>query len=59
MTEKFQDIYNEEFISNMERSLPLGLGDVNDIAQVVKYLISEESKYITGNIVNLDGGGSL
>ena len=43
----------------MERSLPLGLGDVNDIAQVVKYLISEESKYITGNIMNLDGGGSL
>ena len=59
MTENFQNIYNKGFISNMEKSLPLGLGDVNDIAQVAKYLISIESKYITGNIMNLDGGGSL
>jgi 3-oxoacyl-[acyl-carrier protein] reductase len=59
MTEKFQDIYNEDFIRNMEKSLPLGLGDVEDIAQLARYLLSEESKYITGNILKLDGGGSL
>ena len=31
-------------------------GDVQDVANVVKFLCSEESAYITGQVINVDGG---
>ena len=32
---------------------PLG---VEEIAKTVRYLVSDESKYVTGQIINVDGG---
>jgi NAD(P)-dependent dehydrogenase (short-subunit alcohol dehydrogenase family) len=37
---------------------PLGIGSANDIANMVRYLISDDASYITGTIVNVDGGAS-
>ena len=31
-------------------------GDLNDISSLVLYLASNESKYINGQIIRLDGG---
>ena len=34
----------------------LGLGEVNDVANVILFLLSEKSKFITGSSVPVDGG---
>ncbi len=37
--------------------IPLGkLGEAKDVAKMVKFLASEESSYITGQVINVDGG---
>lgn len=45
---------NKEFIKN---NVPLKrLGSAQDVANVVSFLISDESNYITGQVINVDGG---
>lgn len=38
---------------------PLGLGSCGDVAFVVQFLLSEESKWITGQNIIIDGGYSI
>ena len=40
--------------------LPLGdVGQPYDVAALVKFLLSHESRWITGQCINVDGGHSL
>ena len=32
------------------------MGQAQDVANVVKFLASEESSYITGQVIHVDGG---
>jgi len=59
MTEKFSHIYNDVFIEKLEKEYPLGLASVDDVANLAEFLISEKAKYITGDIIKVDGGGVL
>ncbi len=53
MTEKLGD----ELVESYSKSIPLGsLGTSEDVANAVFFLCSEESKYITGQTINVDGG---
>ena len=53
MTEVLKDEVKEEISKN----IPLKrLGSVEDVANVVKFLASEDSSYITGQVINVDGG---
>ncbi|HYE80534.1 MAG TPA: 3-oxoacyl-[acyl-carrier-protein] reductase [Clostridia bacterium] len=53
MTSKLPDKVKEEFISG----IPLmRAGKPEDIAKVVLFLASEYSDYITGQVINIDGG---
>ncbi len=46
-----------ETYGKIEESIPLGLiGDPSDVAQAVLFLASEESAYITGTELIVDGG---
>ncbi len=48
---------NEEFKKFVESSTPLGhVGEVDDIADAAIYLASDESKYVTGEVIYVDGG---
>jgi 3-oxoacyl-[acyl-carrier protein] reductase len=39
------------------REIPLGvLGQVEDVAAAVAYLASEEARYVTGQILHVNGG---
>ena len=48
---------NDEFKNLIEGSTPLGhVGEVEDIANAAIYLASDESKYVTGEVLYVDGG---
>ncbi len=49
----------DDFLSKIEHRYPLGLGNTEDIANVVEFLLSDKSKWITGSNIILDGGLSI
>ncbi len=51
---------NEEILNNMKKNIPLNkLGNSEDVANLVCYLSSELSSYITGQTINIDGGMTI
>jgi len=53
MTRKLSDNAKQEFL----RQIPLGYAGLpKDVADAVAFLASEEARYITGHVLNVDGG---
>ena len=53
MTQQLQDDWRQE----LKKRIPLGyLGTPRDVAEAVAFLASEEARYITGHVLNVDGG---
>lgn len=53
MTEKLSDKIKEKLMEQ----IPIGrLGSVDDVAKTALFLASDDSNYITGTVINLDGG---
>lgn len=51
------DVLKEEVKENIKKQIPLNrIGKAEEVANVVKFLASEESSYITGQVINIDGG---
>lgn len=54
------DAIPEKVMEIMVKQIPLGrIGQAEDIANLVKFLVSEESQYITGQIIACNGGWYL
>jgi len=54
-----RDIKVEELAQNYSESIPLGReGKLHEIADLVTYLLSDRSSYITGTVINISGGKS-
>jgi 3-oxoacyl-[acyl-carrier protein] reductase len=50
-------VLSEEIRQNILKNVPLGkLGEPEDVAGAVAYLASAEAKYITGQVLTVDGG---
>ncbi len=50
----------EKYKGEIEKSIPLGrLGTVTDVAQAVRFLLSDSADFITGQVIIVDGGLSL
>lgn len=53
MTEELSEKYKEE----LKKTIPLRrLGNSEDVANLVEFLSSDKANYITGQIINVDGG---
>lgn len=53
MTDKLKDEIKEAYM----KAIPLGkFGQVEDIANLAVFLSGEKAKYITGQVINVDGG---
>ena len=53
----FQDILKDEIKDEITKNIPLKrVGTAKDVANVVKFLASEDSSYITGQVICVDGG---
>jgi NAD(P)-dependent dehydrogenase (short-subunit alcohol dehydrogenase family) len=51
------DNQNPIFVANYENKVPMGrMGNPDDIAPAVSFLLSDEAKYITGQNLIVDGG---
>lgn len=53
MTDKLTDAVKQEYY----KAIPLGrFGETEDVANVVAFLASDLAKYITGQVIHIDGG---
>ena len=51
------DVLSEEVKAKMLERIPLQkIGEGTDVAQAVRFLLSDESKYITGHTLDVNGG---
>jgi len=51
------NVLKDEIKEAIEGTIPLKrLGTAEDVAKVVKFLASDDSSYITGQVINVDGG---
>ncbi|AFY01668.1 3-oxoacyl-[acyl-carrier-protein] reductase [Bdellovibrio bacteriovorus] len=51
------DVLSEDVKSKMMDKIPLAkIGEGSDVAQAVRFLLSDESKYITGHTLDVNGG---
>ena len=54
---KMNNIFDDEEKKNIKMQIPMDcFGNVDDVANLTFFLASDKSKYITGQIINLDGG---
>lgn len=49
---------NEEYVAEMTHDTPLGWGKPQDVVDYVEFLLSDKSKWITGQTIFVDGGRS-
>lgn len=49
----------EQFSTKAEHRIPLGrIGETDEAAKVITFLVSDAASYVTGTSVNIDGGAS-
>jgi len=47
----------EDFKQNAVKMIPLGrVGTADDVANAVAFLASDEASYVTGHVLNVNGG---
>ncbi len=59
MTQNLFSQLNDDNIKQITEMHPLGLGEVTDVVPIILFLISENSKWITGQSFVIDGGYSV
>jgi len=56
MISELKDSYKQEMLDKIPRGR---FGEPEDVAGVVRFLISEEARYITGQTIVVDGGMTM
>lgn len=59
MAAGWMDKLTEEGLQKLLTGYPLGIGEVNDAANLICFLLSEESRWINGQIITADGGHAV
>ena len=51
------DVLSDDVKADITRAIPMGvMGETEDVANVAAFLASDASRYITGQVINVDGG---
>jgi 3-oxoacyl-[acyl-carrier protein] reductase len=57
---RMTDVVPQEYKEKLIEKVPLGrMGEPGEVANAVLFLSSDESSYITGNVINVNGGGYM
>lgn len=60
VTEMTKEIFaDENAVKEVEKNYPLGIGTPHDIVPAVEYLLSEQSRWVTGQQITIDGGRTI
>ena len=59
MVEKWKDVYDETYIDKINSQYPLGIGEPQDVSNIVCFLLGEKSRWITGSEFDVNGGANL
>lgn len=59
MTQANKQLYNEAFKEQLEKKAPRGIATVESVVDLIAFLLSDQARFITGQIVTVDGGASL
>ncbi|RKL61631.1 SDR family NAD(P)-dependent oxidoreductase [Thermoanaerobacteraceae bacterium SP2] len=55
---EYESKLDKEQLKSIEDKFPLGLGEPRDVSNIVLFLLSDASKWITGATITVDGGYS-
>lgn len=54
------DVIHEDIKKATLQNIPMGkFGEAEDVANVILFLASEKAKYITGQVIQVDGGMAM
>jgi len=56
MMDSVSKSFSSDYVNRLELLHPLGLGDAKDIANSILFLFSDMSSWVTGAVLNIDGG---
>ncbi len=57
---KMTEELSGDIVEKMKDSIPLGqLGEPRDVAEMIVFLASKKARYITGQVINIDGGMAI
>jgi NAD(P)-dependent dehydrogenase (short-subunit alcohol dehydrogenase family) len=56
MLDNVSGSFNQDYYNTLNNLHPLGLGEADDVANAIAFLLSDMSKWITGSILSVDGG---
>ncbi len=59
MTQKLFSQIDEENITRIKNMHPLGIGETEDVVPLIAFLLSDGSRWITGQNIKIDGGYSV
>ena len=59
MFENWFSMLTEDSKKKLSDSYPLGMGKVSDAVNLIEFLLSEDSRFINGQIITADGGHSV
>lgn len=56
MMDAASDMFDKDYTETLNKLHPLGIGEPDDIAYAIAYLLSDVAKWVTGSIFSIDGG---
>jgi NAD(P)-dependent dehydrogenase (short-subunit alcohol dehydrogenase family) len=56
MADKVVSMFGEGYVEGVLKTYPLGLGKPDDVANCIIFMLSDASRWMTGTIINVDGG---
>ncbi|ESQ81164.1 SDR family NAD(P)-dependent oxidoreductase [Asticcacaulis sp. YBE204] len=56
MSDRFKSVLSEDNFQRVVDMHPLGLGQPDDVAGAIAFLLADTSRWITGSVITVDGG---